>query len=52
MDQTGGGTLLANGAGVNVYLQGVTVIGGTVTAVNGGVINFNGGTDALISSAP
>jgi Hint domain len=50
IDQTGGGSLLAIGAGVNVYLQSVNLIGGTIETFNGGTIDFNGGTNTLASN--
>src|SRR5438309_2914058 len=46
IDQTGGGTFLADGANSIVYLGGsnaVTVTGGILNTVNGGVIEANGG---------
>src|SRR5207302_10341386 len=46
IDQTGGGTFLADGANSIVYLGGsnaVTVTGGILNTANGGLIEANGG---------
>jgi hypothetical protein len=39
LDQSGGGTLAAVGAGDNVYLDASSVIGGTLASRNGGIIH-------------
>jgi hypothetical protein len=57
IDQTGGGSFLADGAGSIVQIGGsnnggvvgATVIGGTLNTTNGGVIQIVGGNNALLS---
>jgi hypothetical protein len=51
LDQSGGGTLLASGSGVAVYLQSVDVIGGEILATDGGAIVFNAGANTLAATA-
>ena len=50
LDQSGGGTLQAIGAGAIVTLQTVDVIGGLLASSGGGIIKFNVGNNTLTSS--
>ena len=59
MDQTGGGSFLADGNGSMVQIGGdnfggvvgATVIGGTLNTTNGGIIQIVGGNGALLTSS-
>ena len=59
MDQTGGGSFLADGTGSIVQIGGTnnggvvgaTVIGGTLNTTNGGVIQIVGGNSALLNGS-
>jgi hypothetical protein len=47
LSQSGGGTLLASGAGDTVFMQTVDLIGGDIEESDGGTIDFDLGTNTL-----